>query len=123
MYIFIIMQIIPALFYLYIGFSSPYSELQPGDTLLTYIKKFDISMFFVAWAAFVTPILNWVITILIIKEKCPNLFEDILNALGKSFIARFIQEFFLAIKLLIVWMFGLKYICKFIKKILNIQIK
>lgn len=123
MYIFIIMQIIPALFYLYVGFSNPYKDLKQGDTLLTYIQKFDISPFFLAWAAFVTPIVNWIITILIIKEDFPNLFDDIFEALGKSFIARFIKEFFLAIKLLIVWMFGLKYICRFLKKILSVPIK
>ena len=117
MYIFIIMQIIPALFYLYVGFSMPYKDLKQGDTLLTYIQKF------VAFAAFVTPIVNWIITILIIKEDFPNLFDDIFEALGKSFIVRFIKEFFLAIKLLIVWMFGLKYICRFLKKILSIPIK
>ena len=123
MYIFIIMQIIPALFYVYVCFSIPYKELKQGDTLFTYIQKFDVSLLFLAWAAFVTPIVNWVVTIFIIKEEFPTLFDDIFKALSGGFIASFIKELFLAIKLLIVWMFGLKYICRFLKKILSIPIK
>ena len=130
----IFIHLIPAFLVFYIYYIIPYLELKKGASLNDYLNAVEFDGIPTLTVCTLLPIFNWVI---IMKYFQPDDYEDsrsckdydkackIRDYLFKliAVLYGFIAEFITAIWLLIVWMFGLKYVFKVIRKILTFKIK
>ena len=130
----IFIHLIPAFLVFYIYYIIPYFELKKGASLNDYVNAVEFDGISALTVCTLLPIFNWVI---IMKYFQPDDYEDsrsckdydkackIRDYLYKLIagLYGFIAEFITAIWMLIVWMFGLKYVFKVIRKILTFKIK
>lgn len=115
--ILLIVHIIPSLLILYIYYIIPYIDLKKGSSLKDYVNEIEFDGIPALTIYTLLPIFNWFMIINMfnsndyyIKDKIRKLLKGIYD---------FIVEFIIAIWLLIVWMFGLKYVFKIINKIFS----
>ena len=130
----IFIHLIPAFLVFYIYYIIPYLELKKGASLNDYLNAVEFDGIPALTVCTLLPIFNWVI---IMKYFQPNDYEDSISCKDyekackiRDYLFKliaglygFIAEFITAIWLLIVWMFGLKYVFKVIRKILTFKIK
>lgn len=130
----IFIHLIPAFLAFYIYYIIPYLELKKGASLNDYVNAVEFDGIPALTVCTLLPIFNWVI---IMKYFNPDDYVDsrsckdyekackIRDYLFKliAVLYGFIAEFITAIWMLIVWMFGLKYVFKVIRKILTFKIK
>lgn len=130
----IFIHLIPAFLIIYIYYIIPYLELKKGASLNDYVNAVEFDGIPALTVCTLLPIFNWII----IKSYFdPDDYADsrsckdyekackIRYYLLKLIVGlhRFIAEFITAMWMLIVWMFGLKYVFKVIRKILTFKIK
>lgn len=130
----IFIHLIPAFLVFYIYYIIPYLELKKGASLNDYVNAVEFDGIPALTVCTLLPIFNWII----IKsyfdhddyadsrsckdyEKACKIRDYLLKLIVGLY--RFIAEFITAIWMLIVWMFGLKYVFKVIRKILTFKIK
>lgn len=130
----IFIHLIPAFLIIYIYYIIPYLELKKGASLNDYVNAVEFDGIPALTVCTLLPIFNWII----IKsyfdpddyadsrsckdyEKACKIRDYLLKLI--VWLYRFIAEFITAIWMLIVWMFGLKYVFKVIRKILTFRIK
>lgn len=130
----IFIHLIPAFLVFYIYYIIPYLELKKGASLNDYVNAVEFDGIPILTVCTLLPIFNWII----IKsyfdsddyadsrsckdyEKACKIRDYLLKLIVGLY--RFIAEFITAIWMLIVWMFGLKYVFKVIRKILTFKIK
>lgn len=130
----IFIHLIPAFIIIYIYYVIPYLELKKGASLNDYVNAVEFDGIPALTICTLLPIFNWII----IKsyfdpddyadsrsckdyEKTCKIRDYLLKLIVGLY--RFIAEFITAIWMLIVWMFGLKYVFKVIRKILTFKIK
>lgn len=130
----IFIHLIPAFLIIYIYYIIPYLELKKGASLNDYVNAVEFDGIPALTICTLLPIFNW----MIIKsyfdpddyadsrsckdyEKSCKIRDYLLKLIVGLY--RFIAEFITAIWMLIVWMFGLKYVFKVIRKILTFKIK
>ena len=127
----IVIHLIPAFLVFYIYYIIPYFELKKGASLNDYVNAVEFDGISALTVCTLLPIFNWVI---LMNYFNPNDYADckdydkackIRDYLFKliAVLYGFIAEFIIAIWMLIVWMFGLKYVFKVIRKILTFKIK
>ena len=130
----IFIHLIPAFLVFYIYYIIPYLELKKGASLNDYLNAVEFDGIPALTVCTLLPIFNWVI---IMKYFQPDDYEDSRSCKDYDKACKiryylfkliaglygFIAEFITAIWLLIVWMFGLKYVFKVIRKILTFKIK
>lgn len=129
----IFIHLIPAFFVFYIYYIIPYLELKKGASLNDYVNAVEFDGIPVLTVCLLLPIFNWLILMNYFNpddyadckdyEKACKIRDYLLKLIAVLY--GFIAEFITAIWLLIVWMFGLKYIklFKVIRKILTFKIK
>lgn len=130
----IFIHLIPAFLIIYIYYIIPYLELKKGASLNDYVNAVEFDGIPALTVCTLLPIFNWII----IKsyfdpddyadsrsckdyEKACKIRDYLLKLIVGLY--RFIAEFITAIWMLIVWMFGLKYVFKVIRKLLTFKIK
>lgn len=130
----IFIHLIPAFLIIYIYYIIPYLELKKGASLNDYVNAIEFDGIPALTVCTLLPIFNWIIiksyfdpddyadsrSCKDYEKACKRrdyLFKLIAGLYG------FIAEFITAIWMLIVWMFGLKYVFKVIRKILTFKIK
>ena len=130
----IFIHLIPAFLIIYIYYIIPYLELKKGASLNDYVNAVEFDGIPALTVCTLLTIFNWII----IKsyfdpddyadsrsckdyEKACKIRDYLLKLIVGLY--RFIAEFITAIWMLIVWMFGLKYVFKVIRKILTFKIK
>lgn len=130
----IFIHLIPAFLIIYIYYIIPYLELKKGASLNDYVNAVEFDGIPALTVCTLLPIFNWII----IKsyfdpddyadsrsckdyEKACKIRDYLLKLIVGLY--RFIAEFITAIWMLIVWMLGLKYVFKVIRKILTFKIK
>lgn len=130
----IFIHLIPAFLVIYIYYIIPYLELKKGASLNDYVNAVEFDGIPALTVCTLLPIFNWII----IKsyfdpddyadsrsckdyEKACKIRDYLLKLIVGLY--RFIAEFITAIWMLIVWMLGLKYVFKVIRKILTFKIK
>lgn len=130
----IFIHLIPAFLVFYIYYIIPYLELKKGASLNDYVNAVEFDGIPALTVCTLLPIFNWVIIMkyfnpddYVGNRSCKDyekackirvyLFKLIEGLYG------FIAEFITAMWMLIIWMFGLKYVFKFIRKILTFKIK
>lgn len=130
----IFIHLIPAFLIIYIYYIIPYLELKKSASLNDYVNAVEFDGIPALTVCTLLPIFNWII----IKsyfdpddyadsrsckdyEKACKIRDYLLKLIVGLY--RFIAEFITAIWMLIVWMFGLKYVFKVIRKILTFKIK
>lgn len=130
----IFIHLIPTFLIIYIYYIIPYLELKKGASLNDYVNAVEFDGIPALTVCTLLPIFNWII----IKsyfdlddyadsrsckdyEKACKIRDYLLKLIVGLY--RFIAEFITAIWMLIVWMFGLKYVFKVIRKILTFKIK
>lgn len=130
----IFIHLIPAFLVFYIYYIIPYLELKKGASLNDYLNAVEFDGIPALTVCTLLPIFNWLI---IMKYFQPDDYEDSISCKDyekackiRDYLFKliaglygFIAEFITAIWLLIVWMFGLKYVFKVIRKILAFKIK
>ena len=130
----IFVHLIPAFLVFYIYYIIPYLELKKGASLNDYVNAVEFDGIPALTVCTLLPIFNWLI---IIKYFQPDDYEDSISCKDYEKACKiryylfkliavlygFIAEFITAIWMLIVWMFGLKYVFKVIRKILTFKIK
>ena len=130
----IFIHLIPAFLVFYIYYIIPYLELKKGASLNDYLNAVEFDGIPALTVCTLLPIFNWLI---IMKYFQPDDYEDSISCKDYEKACKiryylfkliavlygFIAEFITAIWMLIVWMFGLKYVFKVIKKILTFKIK
>lgn len=130
----IFVHLIPAFLVFYIYYIIPYLELKKGASLNDYLNAVEFDGIPALTVCTLLPIFNWLI---IIKYFQPDDYEDSISCKDYEKACKiryylfkliavlygFIAEFIIAIWMLIVWMFGLKYVFKVIRKILTFKIK
>lgn len=130
----IFVHLIPAFLVFYICYIIPYLELKKGASLNDYLNAVEFDGIPALTVCTLLPIFNWLI---IIKYFQPDDYEDSISCKDYEKACKiryylfkliavlygFIAEFIIAIWMLIVWMFGLKYVFKVIRKILTFKIK
>lgn len=130
----IFIHLIPAFLVFYIYYIIPYLELKKGASLNDYLNAVEFDGIPALTVCTLLPIFNWLI---IIKYFQPDDYEDSISCKDYEKACKiryylfkliavlygFIAEFIIAIWMLIVWMFGLKYVFKVIRKILTFKIK
>lgn len=130
----IFIHLIPAFLVFYIYYIIPYLELKKGASLNDYLNAVEFDGIPALTVCTLLPIFNWLI---IMKYFQPDDYEDSISCKDyekackiRDYLFKliaglygFIAEFIIAIWMLIVWMFGLKYVFKVIRKILTFKIK
>mgnify|MGYP003469946089 FL=1 len=130
----IFIHLIPAFLVFYIYYIIPYLELKKGASLNDYLNAVEFDGIPALTVCTLLPIFNWLI---IMKDFQPDDYEDSISCKDyekackiRDYLFKliaglygFIAEFITAIWMLIVWMFGLKYVFKVIRKILTFKIK
>lgn len=130
----IFIHLIPAFLVFYIYYIIPYLELKKGASLNDYLNAIEFDGIPALTVCTLLPIFNWLI---IMKYFQPDDYEDSISCKDYEKACKiryylfkliavlygFIAEFIIAIWMLIVWMFGLKYVFKVIRKILTFKIK
>lgn len=130
----IFIHLIPAFLVFYIYYIIPYLELKKGASLNDYLNAVEFDGIPALTVCTLLPIFNWLI---IMKYFQPDDYEDSISCKDYEKACKiryylfkliavlygFIAEFIIAIWMLIVWMFGLKYVFKVIRKILTFKIK
>ena len=130
----IFIHLIPAFFVFYIYYIIPYLELKKGASLNDYLNAVEFDGIPALTVCTLLPIFNWLI---IMKYFQLDDYEDSISCKDYEKACKiryylfkliavlygFIAEFIIAIWMLIVWMFGLKYVFKVIRKILTFKIK
>lgn len=130
----IFIHLIPAFLVFYIYYIIPYLELKKGASLNDYLNAVEFDGIPALTVCTLLPIFNWLI---IMKYFQPDDYEDNISCKDyekackiRDYLFKliaglygFIAEFIIAIWMLIVWMFGLKYVFKVIRKILTFKIK
>ena len=127
----IFIHLIPAFLVFYIYYIIPYLELKKGASLNDYVNAVEFDGIPTLTVCALLPIFNWVILINYFNpddyadckdyEKACKIRDYLFKLITGLY--GFIVEFITAIWLLIVWMFGLKYVFKVIRKILTFKIK
>lgn len=126
----IFIHLIPAFLVFYIYYIIPYLELKKGASLNDYVNAVEFDGIPALTVCTLLPIFNWII----IKSYFdPDDYSDSSYEKGckiRDYLFKlitglygFIAEFITAIWMLIVWIFGLKYVFKVIRKILTFKIK
>lgn len=130
----IFIHLIPAFLVFYIYYIIPYLELKKGASLNDYLNTVEFDGIPALTVCTLLPIFNWLI---IMKYFQLDDYEDSISCKDYEKACKiryylfkliavlygFIAEFIIAIWMLIVWMFGLKYVFKVIRKILTFKIK
>ena len=130
----IFIHLIPAFLVFYIYYIIPYLELKKGASLNDYLNAVEFDGIPALTVCTLLPIFNWLI---IMKYFQSDDYEDSISCKDYEKACKiryylfkliavlygFIAEFIIAIWMLIVWMFGLKYVFKVIRKILTFKIK
>lgn len=130
----IFIHLIPAFLVFYIYYIIPYLELKKGASLNDYLNAVEFDGIPALTVCTLLPIFNWLI---IMKYFQLDDYEDSISCKDYKKACKiryylfkliavlygFIAEFIIAIWMLIVWMFGLKYVFKVIRKILTFKIK
>ena len=130
----IFIHLIPAFLVFYIYYIIPYFELKKGASLNDYVNAVEFDGISALTVCTLLPIFNWLI---IMKYFQLDDYEDSISCKDYEKACKiryylfkliavlygFIAEFIIAIWMLIVWMFGLKYVFKVIRKILTFKIK
>ncbi|WQJ54139.1 MAG: hypothetical protein [Vetruanivirus porcinprimi] len=130
----IFIHLIPAFLVFYIYYIIPYLELKKGASLNDYLNAVEFDGIPALTVCTLLPIFNWLI---IMKYFQPDDYEDSISCKDYEKACKiryylfkliavlygFIAEFIIAIWMLIVWIFGLKYVFKVIRKILTFKIK
>ena len=130
----IFIHLIPAFLVFYIYYIIPYLELKKGASLNDYVNAVEFDGIPALTVCTLLPIFNWLI---IMKYFQSDDYEDSISCKDYEKACKiryylfkliavlygFIAEFIIAIWMLIVWMFGLKYVFKVIRKILTFKIK
>lgn len=130
----IFIHLIPAFLVFYIYYIIPYLELKKGASLNDYLNAVEFDGIPALTVCTLLPIFNWLI---IMKYFQPDDYEDSISCKDYEKACKiryylfkliavlygFIAEFIIAIWMLIVWLFGLKYVFKVIRKILTFKIK
>lgn len=130
----IFIHLIPAFLVFYIYYIIPYLELKKGASLNDYLNAVEFDGIPALTVCTLLPIFNWLI---IMKYFQLDDYEDSISCKDYEKACKiryylfkliavlygFIAEFIIAIWMLIVWMFGLKYVFKVIRKILTFKIK
>lgn len=130
----IFIHLIPAFLVFYIYYIIPYLELKKGASLNDYLNAVEFDGIPALTVCTLLPIFNWLI---IMKYFQLDDYEDSISCKDYEKACKiryylfkliavlygFIAEFIIAIWMLIVWMFGLKYVFKVIRKILTLKIK
>ena len=127
----IFIHLIPAFLVFYIYYIIPYLELKKGASLNDYVNAVEFDGIPALTVCTLLPIFNWVILMNYFNpddyadckdyEKAYKIRDYLFKLITGLY--GFIVEFITAIWLLIVWMFGLKYVFKVIRKILTFKIK
>ena len=130
----IFIHLIPAFFVFYIYYIIPYLELKKGASLNDYVNAVEFDGIPVLTVCLLLPIFNWLILMNYFNpddyadsisrkdyEKACKIRDYLFKLIAVLY--GFIAEFITAIWMLIVWMFGLKYVFKVIRKILTFKIK
>lgn len=130
----IFIHLIPAILVIYIYYIIPYLELKKGASLNDYVNAVEFDGIPALTVCTLLPIFNWVIIMKYFQpddyaysrsckdyEKACKIRDYLLKLIVGLY--GFIAEFITAIWMLIVWMFGLKYVFKVIRKILTFKIK
>lgn len=130
----IFIHLIPAFLVFYIYYIIPYLELKKGASLNDYVNAVEFDGIPALTVCTLLPIFNWLILINYFNpddyadsrsckdyEKAYKIRDYLFKLIAGLY--GFIVEFITAIWLLIVWMFGLKYVFKVIRKILTFKIK
>lgn len=112
----------------------PYLELKKGASLNDYVNAVEFDGIPALTVCTLLPIFNWVILMNYFNpddyadsrsrkdyEKACKIRDYLFKLIAVLY--GFIAEFITAIWMLIVWMFGLKYVFKVIRKILTFKIK
>ena len=127
----IFIHLIPAFLVFYIYYIIPYLELKKGASLNDYVNAVEFDGIPALTICTLLPIFNWVIIMNYFNpddsadckdyEKACKIRDYLFKLIAVLY--GFIAEFITAIWMLIVWMFGLKYVFKVIRKILTFKIK
>lgn len=130
----IFIHLIPAFLVFYIYYIIPYLELKKGASLNDYVNAVEFDGIPVLTVCLLLPIFNWLI---LMNYFNPDDYADSISCKDyekackiRDYLFKlitvlygFIAEFITAIWMLIVWMFGLKYVFKVIRKLLTFKIK
>ena len=127
----IFIHLIPAFLVFYIYYIIPYLELKKGASINDYVNAVEFDGIPALTVCTLLPIFNWLILMNYFKpdyyadckdyEKACKIRDYLFKLIAGLY--GFIAEFITAIWMLIVWMFGLKYVFKVIRKILTFKIK
>lgn len=127
----IFIHLIPAFFVFYIYYIIPYLELKKGASLNDYVNAVEFDGIPALTVCILLPIFNWQILMNYFKpddyadckdyEKACKIRDYLFKLIAGLY--GFIAEFITAIWMLIVWMFGLKYVFNVIRKLLTFKIK
>lgn len=123
MNIFLILHFIPVIIGLYIYFIIPYITLKKNSSLSDYFDNLMFESIPTLTLLLILPVFNYIVILKVISDF--NVDSEQNECLEKtvSNIYDFLKEFIIALWMLIVWLFGLKYIYNFFNKILTLKIK
>ncbi len=123
MNIFLILHFIPVIVGLYIYYIIPYFTLKKNSSLYDYFNNLEFISIPALTILSIVPIVNYVLLFNLVKDYSNDSEkEECLNQTVSN-IYDFFKEFFTALWMLFVWMFGLKYVFRFFNKILTLKIK
>jgi len=123
MNIFLILHFIPVIVGLYIFYIIPYFTLKKNSSLYDYFNNLEFISIPSLPILTIVPIFNYIILFKLVEEYSNDSEkEECLNQTVSN-IYDFFKEFFTALWMLFVWLFGLKYVFRFFNKILTLKIK
>lgn len=119
----LILHLVPFIVGIYMFFIIPYFTLKKNSSLYDYLNNLKFISIPVLTVLLILPIFNYVILNSWVSDMNDD--EESRQCLDQtvSNIYDFFKEFFTAIWMLIVWMFGLKYVFRLFNKILTLKIK
>lgn len=123
MNIFLILHFIPVIAGFYIYYIIPYFTLKKNSSLYDYFNNLEFLSIPSLTILAIVPIFNYIILFNIVKDYSNDPEKDECLEQTVSNIYDFFKEFLIALWMLIVWLFGLKYIFRFLTKILSFKIK
>lgn len=118
----LILHLVPFIVGIYMSFIIPYFTLKKNSSLYDYFNNLEFISIPVLTILLILPIFNYVVLFNSVQDLDDNDKRECLEQTISN-IYDFFKEFFTAIWMLIVWMFGLKYIFRLFNKILTLKIK
>lgn len=123
MNIFLVLHFIPVIIGLYIYFIIPYLTLKKGSSLSDYFDNLMFESIPTLTLLLILPVFNYIVMLKVISDFNVDTEQNECLEETVSNIYDFFKEFIIALWMLIVWLFGLKYIYKLFNKILKLKIK